>query len=285
MLLFPHGDDSYCCECTDGYEGQNCEEVLPCPPAKKTDDPKGRCCGFPFVYKGITYQSCTKVGYHRLWCSLDEGEYKGQWANCVNPCTDNPCQNGGVCTVTGDDSYSCECADGYDGQNCEQGSRINLIACTFPPVQVDVYPQPNSVSCVRPVPECITLAFKAYFWYKLEEMAKYPCFKHDEFAFARQKSEGCFTEHKKKAKMVLKRKIATVGGKKLSIQDVFDECKSAAEKKGFKIFGIRNRNKCFTTSDGKVQEFKKYGVSSKCKIDDNGLGVGMKLANFVYTRP
>ena len=28
MLLFPHGDDSYCCECTDGYEGQNCEEGI-----------------------------------------------------------------------------------------------------------------------------------------------------------------------------------------------------------------------------------------------------------------
>ena len=47
---------------------------------------------------------------------------------------------------------------------------------------------------------------------------------------------------------------------------------------------VKNRNRCFTTSDGKVQDFKKYGVSSKCKIDDNGLGVGMKLANFVYTR-
>ena len=50
--------------------------VLPCPPAKKTDDPQGRCCGFPFVYKGITYQSCTKVGYQRLWCSLDESSFE-----------------------------------------------------------------------------------------------------------------------------------------------------------------------------------------------------------------
>ena len=58
-------------------------------------------------------------------------------------------------------------------------------------------------------------------------------------------AQGCFTEHKKKAKMVLRRKIATVGGKKLSIQDVFDECKSAAEKKGFKIFGIRVSTKDF----------------------------------------
>ena len=32
--------------------------------------------------------------------------------------------------------------------------------------------------------------------------------------------------------MVLGRKIATVPGKKLSIQDIFDKCKIAAEKKG-----------------------------------------------------
>ena len=48
----------------------------------------------------------------------------------MNPCTsDKPCQNGGVCTVTGDDSYSCECADGYVGQNCEQGTgTIKMVA-------------------------------------------------------------------------------------------------------------------------------------------------------------
>ena len=39
--------------------------------------------------------------------------------------------------------------------------------------------------------------------------------------------------------MVLGCKIATVHGKKLSILDVFEKCKIAAEKKGFKIFGIR----------------------------------------------
>ena len=59
------------------------------------------------------------------------------------------------------------------------------------------------------------------------------------FAAVAWKSEGCFKEHKRKAKMVLGRKIATIHGKKLGIQDVFDKCKIAAEKKGFRIFGIR----------------------------------------------
>ena len=109
--------DSFSCKCTDDFEGDTCEKReyrfdstsvmlnlcfcsgvylfceerktfysdsstgLPCPPGKKTDDPQGRCCVFPFEYGGKTYQSCTKVAHHRLWCSFDK-VYNGQWANC-----------------------------------------------------------------------------------------------------------------------------------------------------------------------------------------------------------
>ena len=45
-------------------------------------------------------------------------------------------------------------------------SRISLIACAFSQVQDDVYLKPHSVSSVWPLPECITLVFKAYFVYK-----------------------------------------------------------------------------------------------------------------------
>ncbi|XP_022789279.1 neurogenic locus Notch protein-like isoform X3 [Stylophora pistillata] len=215
------GPDSFFCTCTDEFKGETCEKRLPCPSGKKTDNPHGRCCVFPFVYGGKKYESCTKVAHNRLWCSLDK-IYKGHWANCVNPCTNNPCQNGGVCTVTGDDSYSCKCAEGYCGKSCE----------------------------------------KAVEW----------------------KSEGCYKEHNRARKMVLGYKFATVQRKKRKIKEVFDICKVAAEKKGYKIFGIRNMKGCFTTSDGEVHNFKKYGTSSNCKVDYNGLGVGKKLANFVFTR-
>ena len=49
-----------------------------CPP--KTTD--GNCCSIPFVYKGVTYNSCTKADHDQLWCSLDS-EYKGNWGNCA----------------------------------------------------------------------------------------------------------------------------------------------------------------------------------------------------------
>jgi hypothetical protein len=40
-------------------------------------------------------------------------------AEAKNPCSPNPCQNGGTCSKTGSKKYSCACASGYSGTNCE----------------------------------------------------------------------------------------------------------------------------------------------------------------------
>ena len=39
----------------------------------------------------------------------------------ANECDPNPCQNEGSC-VDGDDEYTCDCADGWTGNNCQTGS-------------------------------------------------------------------------------------------------------------------------------------------------------------------
>ncbi|CAH1269034.1 LRP4 [Branchiostoma lanceolatum] len=36
-----------------------------------------------------------------------------------NPCVPDPCQNGGRCLATGEDSYECVCTAGYTGTDCE----------------------------------------------------------------------------------------------------------------------------------------------------------------------
>ena len=41
----------------------------------------GKCCSIPFVYQGVTYNSCTNVNHDSLWCSLD-ADYNGKWENC-----------------------------------------------------------------------------------------------------------------------------------------------------------------------------------------------------------
>ncbi len=60
----------------------------------------------------------------------------------VDPCTYYPCQNGATCTVTGLDTYSCQCPDGSEGDNCETSvekskiSRLKRVAMVFLTVSI-----------------------------------------------------------------------------------------------------------------------------------------------------
>ena len=43
-----------------------------------------------------------------------------------NPCSSNPCQNGGTCSVDGDGEYECDCAEEFDGDRCEERMLIEM---------------------------------------------------------------------------------------------------------------------------------------------------------------
>jgi len=46
----------------------------------------------------------------------------------LDACLSDPCQNGANCTSDGDQLFSCSCAAGFTGHNCETGKyRLNLI--------------------------------------------------------------------------------------------------------------------------------------------------------------
>ena len=44
----------------------------------------------------------------------------------INDCAGNPCLNGGSCN-DGVNSYSCDCAYGYTGDNCETGEVCSVL--------------------------------------------------------------------------------------------------------------------------------------------------------------
>ncbi|KAM7435666.1 hypothetical protein ABFA07_014457 [Porites harrisoni] len=52
------------------------------PPVFPQKTTSGKCCSFPFKYKGVIYNSCIYVDRDKLWCSLDP-VYKGRWGYCL----------------------------------------------------------------------------------------------------------------------------------------------------------------------------------------------------------
>ncbi|CAL1275690.1 unnamed protein product, partial [Larinioides sclopetarius] len=63
--------------------------------------------------------TCTNTGHGSYTCTCAEG-YNG--TNCeeeIDDCLHQPCLNGGTCCVHKHDSYSCICPTGFTGDNCE----------------------------------------------------------------------------------------------------------------------------------------------------------------------
>jgi hypothetical protein len=135
------GIAAYLCNCADGWDGENCkEEVKPC--ENFEDD-----CDF-FLSQCIH----TGPGQHTCQCfpgygTVDDGK------TCVetDECASAPCVQGqypgyeGTC-VESVGYYSCTCAAGYAGFNCE----VELDECTSVPCY-------NGATCIDQVDayECI----------------------------------------------------------------------------------------------------------------------------------
>ncbi|XP_068731263.1 matrix metalloproteinase-9-like [Montipora capricornis] len=84
------------CSITANYDqdGQwgNC---LPIPTSEPEDcsvkTTGGKCCHFPFTYRGKVYQSCTTKNHDKPWCSITANyDQDGQWGNCLPIPTSEP---------------------------------------------------------------------------------------------------------------------------------------------------------------------------------------------------
>ncbi|XP_060570692.1 delta-like protein B [Ruditapes philippinarum] len=62
---------------------------------------------------------CYFNGSRETSCNCTDSGFEGEFCNISIVCTENTCQNGGTCTVTGPTTYDCECVPPFSGTNCE----------------------------------------------------------------------------------------------------------------------------------------------------------------------
>ena len=44
----------------------------------------------------------------------------------IDECSSNPCENGATC-IDGDNKYTCSCAAGFNGDNCETSKFLIIL--------------------------------------------------------------------------------------------------------------------------------------------------------------
>ena len=90
-----------------------------------------KLCVFAF---GPAWHNQSPIAFMVFWVEYDQNnnDNKNQtvvivvFFSDVNECLRNPCQNGGKCTNS-KGSYSCSCAAGYEGKNCDKGKACSLL--------------------------------------------------------------------------------------------------------------------------------------------------------------
>ncbi|KAL4222352.1 Cell wall integrity and stress response component 2 [Mactra antiquata] len=165
--------DDYVCYCTNGWGGDNCEisyDALGCyvdevsnrklthqapnSQSRTTQECITYCRDNGYMYAGLEYSNecfCDHNLKPSSWKSGDECEMRctGNWREvCGSPdrltvydttdvCASMPCKNGATCTMSSSTSYTCQCAPGWEGTNCDiwTGSSSCSPATTTAPLQ------------------------------------------------------------------------------------------------------------------------------------------------------
>jgi len=61
---------------------------------------------------------CSSTSFDSYTCACSDGFTGNTCGTAIDPCQPNPCQNGSVCSFTSFDSYTCACSPGFTGKTC-----------------------------------------------------------------------------------------------------------------------------------------------------------------------
>lgn len=109
---------SFYCDCQPGWISQSCNVSDPC---HHNPCYNGANCTLELYTDLSQLQvSPTRQGTsesYRPQCKCPDG-YHGRLCQFKDPCTPNPCANGGTCVKLSLWEHSCQCLSGYIGRNC-----------------------------------------------------------------------------------------------------------------------------------------------------------------------
>lgn len=102
-------DGSYHCNCTDGWQNKDCND------------------GENFVFFCYWHLFILFIGYHDQTIMSNTNIYLYNLTDFDECTVLDPCKNNGTC-VNNVGSYECQCTNGWQGQDCEHGTkRLNYI--------------------------------------------------------------------------------------------------------------------------------------------------------------
>ncbi|RXN20906.1 delta and Notch-like epidermal growth factor-related receptor [Labeo rohita] len=106
VTLRLHLNDTFYCQCDDGYSGIFCEEFDAC--HLKPCENNGTCTDLRQRDEGQNYTCTCQPGFEGDRCQ-----------SLVDHCVSGPCRNGATCSSSLEGPH-CYCTEGYQGAMCEQ---------------------------------------------------------------------------------------------------------------------------------------------------------------------
>ena len=101
------GEEIAYCECVPPFKGEKCEiepvDGFTCANGGTLTDPSTKSCDCPFGFAG---KSCE--------AKLDSSN--------LSSCLQNPCKNSGSCSAISENEFECTCAQGFNGNTCEDSA-------------------------------------------------------------------------------------------------------------------------------------------------------------------